>query len=79
MPLSSSIMRRIWPKEVRATVFHVTDDVGYDKIRKLQNKKASISSSREQIILKVGDWTLPADFALGTCLHKRGLTLNPIK
>ena len=44
MPLSSSIMRRIWPKEVRATVFHVTDDLGYEKVKKLQNKKASISS-----------------------------------
>ena len=38
MPLSSSIMRRIWPKEVRATVFHVTDDLGYERVKKLQNK-----------------------------------------
>ena len=36
-------------------------------------------SSFSQRILKVGDWTLPADLALDTCLHKRGETLKPIK
>jgi hypothetical protein len=44
MPMSSSIMRRIWPKEVRATVFHVTDIVGYRKIKKMQGKKGGIST-----------------------------------
>ena len=44
MPLSSSIMKRIWPKEVRATVFHVTNELGYRKIIKMQGKKAGISA-----------------------------------
>ena len=44
MPLSSSITKRIWPKQLRATTFHVTDDVGYEKIKKLQGKKKSIST-----------------------------------
>jgi len=44
MPLSSSIMKRIWPKEVRATVFHVTNESGYKQIKKMQGKKAGISA-----------------------------------
>ena len=44
VPLSPSIMNRIWPKEVRATVFHVTDIAGYRKIKKMQGGKRSISS-----------------------------------
>ena len=44
MPMSSSITKRIWPKQLRATVFHVTDDVGYGKIKKLQGTKKSIST-----------------------------------
>ena len=36
MPLSSSITKRIWPKQLRATAFHVTNDEGYEKIKKLQ-------------------------------------------
>ena len=44
VPMSSSITKRIWPKQLRATVFHVTDDVGYEKIKKLQGTKKSIST-----------------------------------
>ena len=44
MPLSSSITKRIWPKQLRATTFHVTNDEGYEKIKKLQGKKKSIST-----------------------------------
>ena len=44
MPLSSSIMKRILPKEVRATVFHVTNELGYRSIKKMQGKKAGISA-----------------------------------
>ena len=44
MPLSSSITKRIWPKQLRATAFHVTNDEGYEKIKKLQGKKKSIST-----------------------------------
>ena len=44
MPMSSSITKRIWPKQLRATTFHVTNDEGYEKIKKLQGKKKSIST-----------------------------------
>ena len=44
MPLSSSIMKRIWPKEIRATVFHVTNATGYRSIKKMQGKKSGISA-----------------------------------
>ena len=44
MPLSSSIMKRIWPKELRATVFHVTNATGYRSIKKMQGKKSGISA-----------------------------------
>ena len=44
IPLSNSIMKRIWPKEVRATVFHVTNELGYRSVKKMQGKKASISA-----------------------------------
>ena len=42
MPLSPSIMNRIWPKEVRATVFHVTNELGYRTIKRMLGKKAWI-------------------------------------
>ena len=44
MPLSPSMMKRIWPKEVRATVFHVTNETGYRTIKRMQGKKAGISA-----------------------------------
>ena len=39
----------------------------------------SLSVSLSQIILKEGDWTLPADLAGGACLQTNGDTLNPIR
>ena len=44
IPLSPAIMRRIWPKPVRTTVFHLTDIDGLDKLKKLQGGKKSISA-----------------------------------
>ena len=44
MPMSPSVMKRLWPTELRATVFHVTDEAGYRTIKKLQGKKKSIST-----------------------------------
>ena len=43
IPLSPSIFKRIWPKTIRSTVFHVTDLVGIQRLIKLQGKKRSIS------------------------------------
>ena len=44
MPMSPSVMKRLWPTELRATVFHVTDEAGYRTVKKLQGKKKSIST-----------------------------------
>jgi len=44
IPLSPAIMRRIWPKPVRTTVFHLTDFDGLGKLKKMQGGKRSISA-----------------------------------
>ena len=44
IPISPSIFKRIFPKSVRSTVFHVTDYDGIEKLKKLQGKKSSISA-----------------------------------
>ena len=44
IPLSPAIMRRIWPKPVRTTVFHLTDYDGLGKLKKMQGGKRSISA-----------------------------------
>ena len=36
IPISSSMYKRIWPDNIRATVFHTTDVEGVKKIAKLQ-------------------------------------------
>ena len=56
LPLSPSIMKRIWPKSVRSKVFHVTDFDGVGKLKKLQGKKRSISAfyNMDDIIIQSG-------------------------
>ena len=44
IPLSPSIFKRLWPKAVRSTAFHVTDYDGIVKLKKMQGKKRSISA-----------------------------------
>ena len=44
IPLSSSIFKRVWPDDIRTTVFHLTDGDGLDKLVRLQGKKKSISA-----------------------------------
>ena len=44
IPISPAIFKRIFPKSVRSTVFHVTDYDGIEKLKKLQGKKSSISA-----------------------------------
>jgi hypothetical protein len=44
IPISSSMYKRIWPDNIRATVFHTTDVEGVKKIAKLQGKKTQISA-----------------------------------
>jgi len=44
IPLSPSIMSRVWPKSVRSKAFHVTDFDGVAKLKRLQGGKKSISA-----------------------------------
>jgi len=44
IPISPAILKRIWPKPPRTTVFHLTDYEGVKKLKKLQGSKKSISS-----------------------------------
>ena len=44
IPLSPAIMRRIWPKPERTTVFHLTDEGSILKLKGMQGGKKSISS-----------------------------------
>ena len=44
IPLSPSILRRIWPKPPRTTVYHLTDYAGIKKLKGLQGGKKSISA-----------------------------------
>ena len=44
IPISPAIFKRIFPKSVRSTVFHVTDVDGIAKLKKIQGKKRSISA-----------------------------------
>ena len=44
IPLSPSILKRIWPKPPRTKVFHLTDRVGVQHLKKMQGGKRSISS-----------------------------------
>ena len=56
IPLSPAIMRRIWPKPVRTTVFHLTDYDGLGKLKKMQGGKRSVSAffNIEPIIIEDG-------------------------
>ena len=44
IPIHSAILKRIMPSTVRATVFHVTEYAGMEKIIKMQGGKKSISA-----------------------------------
>jgi len=44
IPLSSPIFKRIWPESIRSKVFHLTDDDGVRKLKKMQGGKKSISA-----------------------------------
>ena len=44
LPLSPAILKRIWPKPPRTTVFHLTDYAGIKKLKGLQGKQKSISA-----------------------------------
>ena len=56
IPLSPAIMRRIWPKPVRTTVFHLTDFDGLKKLKRMQGGKRSISAffNIDPIVIQTG-------------------------
>ena len=56
IPLSPPIFRRIWPKPVRTTVFHLTDFDNVAKVKKMQGGKRSISAffNIEPIVIEDG-------------------------
>ena len=56
IPLSPAIMRRIWPKPVRTTVFHLTDFTGLGKLKRMQGKKRSISAffNMDAMVIQTG-------------------------
>ena len=44
IPISGPMMKRIWPKSIRATVFHATDLKGLHKLVKMEGGKKTISA-----------------------------------
>jgi len=56
IPLSSPIFKRIWPESIRSKVFHLTDDDGVRKLKKMQGGKKSISAfyNMEDYIIQSG-------------------------
>ena len=44
LPMSSAMFKRVFPKEVRGTFFHVTDVDGFENLYDIQNSKKSISA-----------------------------------
>ncbi len=56
IPLSPSIMKRIWPKSIRSKAFHLTDFDGVKKLKGMQKGKRSISAfyNIEDYILEGG-------------------------
>ena len=56
IPLSPAIFKRVWPKPVRTTVFHLTDFTGIGKLKKMQGGKRSISAffNMEPIMMETG-------------------------
>jgi hypothetical protein len=44
IPLSTSLIRRIWPDTIRTTVFHSTSAENLEGLKKLEGKKKSISA-----------------------------------
>ena len=44
LPMSSAMFKRVFPKEVRGTFFHVTDVDGFENLYDIQNTKKSIAA-----------------------------------
>jgi hypothetical protein len=44
IPLSTSLIRRIWPDTIRTTVFHALGAANLEGLKKIEGKKKSISA-----------------------------------
>ena len=44
IPISGPMMKRIWPKSIRATVFHATDLKGLHKLVRMEGSRKTISA-----------------------------------
>ena len=44
IPISGPMLKRIWPKSIRATVFHATDLKGLHKLVRMEGSKKTISA-----------------------------------
>ena len=56
LPISSAMFKRIFPKAVRGTFFHVTDVDGFENLYDIQNSKRSIAAfaNMSPTIMKTG-------------------------
>ena len=56
LPMSSAMFKRVFPKEVRGTFFHVTDTDGFENLYDIQNSKRSIAAfaNMSPTIMKTG-------------------------
>ena len=56
IPMSSAMFKRVFPKQVRGTFFHVTDVDGFENLYDIQNSKKSISTfaNMSPTIMKTG-------------------------
>ena len=44
IPISGPMLKRIWPKSIRATVFHATDLKGLHKLVRMEGSRKTISA-----------------------------------
>ena len=56
LPMSSAMFKRVFPKEVRGTFFHVTDVDGFENLYDIQNSKKSISTFANMSPKIMKDW-----------------------
>ena len=56
LPMSSAMFKRVFPKEVRGTFFHVTDVDGFENLYDIQNSKRSISCICKYVTNHYEDW-----------------------
>ena len=56
LPMSSAMFKRVFPKEVRGTFFHVTSPDGFENLYDIQNTKKSISAFANMSAKYIQGW-----------------------